>query len=86
MEERVASFRPAQDRAPSLGEETMIQLPRGGYLGLFALVFGATGLAQAADAPPVMPESIQAVSYEGLGKVVKQYRGKILVVDFWNIT
>jgi hypothetical protein len=35
--------------------------------------------AQPADSEP----ALKVVKYDGLGEIVRQFRGKVVVVDFW---
>jgi hypothetical protein len=48
-------------------------------VGLF--VPGVSKTAGAANAK----EGVEFVSYNQLGDLIKQNRGKVVVVDFWNI-
>ena len=51
----------------------------GALMALAALVTGFAG----AQAPPAEP-SLKLVKYAGLADVVRQHRGKVVLVDFWT--
>jgi hypothetical protein len=59
-----------------------MQVLRGG--GLILLASGLLGAAAyAGEAPRV---EVKVVKYADLGDVVRQHRGKVVVVDFWGVT
>jgi hypothetical protein len=53
--------------------------------GLLALAVGFAGTGRAAAAPEATKDNIPLVTYEQLGDLIKKLRGKVVVVDFWNI-
>jgi hypothetical protein len=53
-------------------------------LSVLALGSGLAGLPAPAAAP-ITKDSIRTVTYDQLGQMVRKLRGKVVVVDFWNI-
>lgn len=49
-------------------------------LGILALATGGFGASDQAKAPEV---NLKAVSYAGLGEIIRQFKGQVVVVDFW---
>ncbi len=55
-------------------------------LALGGAVLALAGLASGApDAPPPGKANLRDVSYEGLGKLVRSHKGKVVVIDFWGV-
>jgi hypothetical protein len=54
-------------------------------LGLLAVLATAVAAARAAGPKNGAAEGPRLVKYAQLGEVIKQNRGKVIVVDFWNI-
>jgi hypothetical protein len=52
-------------------------------LGLAALMAFSGTAPQAADAAGKDGPDVKIVSYSKLGDLIKKYRGKVVVVDFW---
>jgi hypothetical protein len=58
--------------------ETMPHTPRlAGWLGVIALTL-------AAAPAPAGDVTLQNMSYQELGKLVRSHKGKVVVVDFWH--
>ncbi|HEV3203358.1 MAG TPA: hypothetical protein VGY77_03195 [Gemmataceae bacterium] len=55
-------------------------------LSFLALVFFGIGLAPAADKVEPGKVEIKVVKYDGLKDIIKQFKGKVVVVDFWADT
>jgi hypothetical protein len=49
---------------------------------LGGLVLALAGVGALADPAPA-PTAAKVIRYTDLGKVVRGYRGKVVVVDFW---
>jgi hypothetical protein len=67
-----------------LRRQAMRRYPLSVFAGLLAcglLVPGASNTASAANGK----DGIEFVTYPQLGDLVKKNRGKVVVVDFWNI-
>src|SRR5262245_35954708 len=54
-----------------------------GYLTI-VIVIAACGVASAQDSSKEPQIEVKVVKYEGLTDVVKQHKGKVVVVDFWT--
>ena len=52
-------------------------------LGLAAMMAFSGPAPQAADATAKDGPDVKIVSYSKLGDLIKKYRGKVVVVDFW---
>jgi thiol:disulfide interchange protein len=61
----------------------MRKLGLGLGLGLAALLAFSGGTPLAADPPKKTGPEVEVVSYAQLGKLIKNNRGKVVVVDFW---
>ena len=53
--------------------------------GLLTVVIGVTGMTHAADRASNSSTPPALVNYTQLGDIIKKQRGKVLMVDLWNI-
>jgi hypothetical protein len=53
---------------------------------LFLLVFTASLLLVAADKVDEPKVELRVVKYDEMGKTIKSFEGKIVIVDFWADT
>lgn len=55
-------------------------------LGGLAILLAAIGLTAAISAQPAADDiAARSITYTDLGKLVRSYRGKVIVVDLWSI-
>lgn len=59
---------------------------RWGWSSLVALVMLGTGLVNAADKPAGAKVDVKVVKLDPLKDLIRQQKGKVVVVDFWADT
>jgi hypothetical protein len=75
-----------EEGAPSIleTEAIMMQTSRRAVLGTLA-VFLALGAAAAPEPAATDAQvTLRDIKYDDLGKLVRGYKGKVVVVDFWR--
>ncbi|HZV07252.1 MAG TPA: hypothetical protein VE999_19370 [Gemmataceae bacterium] len=54
-------------------------------IGSLAILMGAMALTAATAQAPADKTAARPITYVDLGKLVRGYRGKVVVVDLWSI-
>jgi hypothetical protein len=71
----------------SCKERTMVTIRRWGFSGLVGLLLLSGGAVRPAQDKAVSDKvTFEVARYERLGEVVRQQKGKVVVVSFWSTT